>query len=144
MANLRLEKAQLMGFTNHAELSLQKTMAKSSNGVNALLNQVWEPAKAMAQEEIKDMQDLIQEEGNNFALQAWDWMHYSEVRKRKYDFDSAEFNRILKWMQSGSAFELANRLFGIKFIQKNDIPKYHPDVDTFEVLDKNGIIWEFF
>ena len=140
MANLRLEKAQLMGFTNHAELSLQKTMAKSSNGVNALLNQVWEPAKAMAQEEIKDMQDLIQEEGNNFALQAWDWMHYSEkVRKRKYDFDSAEVQPYLEMDAiRDSAFELASRLFGIKFIQKNDIPKYHPDVDTFEVLDKNG------
>ena len=140
MANLRLEKAQLMGFTNHAELSLQKTMAKSSNGVNALLNQVWEPAKAMAQQEIDDMQELIQEEGNNFALRAWDWMHYSEkVRKRKYDFDSAEVQPYLE-MDSirNSAFELANRLFGIKFVQKNDIPKYHPDVDTFEVLDKSG------
>ena len=86
------------------------------------------------------MQDLIQEEGNNFALQAWDWMHYSEkVRKRKYDFDSAEVQPYLEMDAIRiQPLELANRLFGIKFIQKNDIPKYHPDVDTFEVLDKNG------
>ena len=73
MYELRKQKANLLGFECHADLALQNSMAETTGNVSALLKQVWKPAKQRADEEISEMQKLIQKEGNNFKLEAWDW-----------------------------------------------------------------------
>ena len=87
MANLRLKKANLLGYKTHADFVLENTMAKNTGRLENLLKQVWEPGLARAKKEAEEMQELIQQEGANFKLAAWDWWHYSEkIRQLKYDF----------------------------------------------------------
>ncbi len=91
MADLRLERANLLGYKTHADFVLENTMAKNTGRVKNLLDQVWEPGLSRAKKEVEEMQDLIQEEGGNFELAAWDWWHYSEkIRQLKYDFSEEE------------------------------------------------------
>jgi len=141
MYSLRKEKAKLLGFDCHADLALQNSMAETTGNVSALLKQVWKPAKQRADEEISEMQKLIQKEGNNFKLEAWDWWFYSEkVRKDKYDFSEEDMKPFLSLENiRTAAFTTAERLFDIKFIKLNDYPKYHEEVDAYKVInsDKN-------
>jgi len=140
MANLRLEKAQLLGYENHAAFVLDKNMAKTPQAVYDLLNQLWTPALERAKREVKDMQKLISKEGNDFKLQPWDWWYYTEkLRKAKYDFDSEELRPYfeLENVRNG-AFAVANKLFDITFTERKDIPVYHPEVRVFEVKEADG------
>ena len=141
MYSLRKEKAKLLGFDCHADLALQNSMAETTGNVSALLKQVWKPAKQRADEEISEMQKLIQKEGNNFKLEAWDWWFYSEkVRKDKYDFSEEDMKPFLSLENiRTAAFTTAERLFDIKFVKLNDYPKYHEEVDAYKVInsDKN-------
>ena len=140
MADLRLEKANLLGYKTHADFVLENTMAKNTERVKNLLDQVWEPGLARAKKEVEEMQDLIQEEGGNFELAAWDWWHYSEkIRQLKYDFSEEEIKPYFsetKVLQG--AFDVATKLFDITFHVRFDLPKYHDVVRTFEVKNLDG------
>ncbi len=140
MANLRLRRANLLGYKSHAEYVLDEQMAKSPTNVYMLLEKVWTPAIARAKEERAEMQKLIQKEGGKFKLDLWDWWYYAEkVKKEKYNFDENEVrpyfevNNVIK-----GVFGLATKLFGITFEERNDIQKYHPDVKVFEVKEADG------
>jgi len=140
MANLRLERAKLLGYSSHAEYVLDEQMAKNPSNVYMLLQKVWTPAIKRAKVERADMQKLIKKEGNSFQLESWDWWYYAEkVKKEKYNFDENEVrpyfevNNVIK-----GVFGLATNLFGIKFEERHDIQKYHPEVKIFEVKEADG------
>ena len=140
MVNLRLKKANLLGYPTYANFVLEDQMAKNPEAVYELLNKLWDPALKVAKRERDDMQKMIYDEGNDFDLKAWDWWYYSEkVKKAKYDLDEAELRPYFELTNViKGAFDLATRLWGITFEERTDIPKYHPEVKTFEVKDRDG------
>ncbi|GAB4138258.1 MAG: M3 family metallopeptidase [Ignavibacteriales bacterium] len=137
---LRLRKANLLGYPTHANFVLDEQMAKNPDNVYELLNKLWQPALNVAKRERDEMQKLIYTEGNNFKLESWDWWYYAEkVKKEKYDLNEEEVRPYFKLENVISGvFGLATKLFGITFEERFDIPKYHPDVKTFEVKDSDG------
>ncbi len=139
-AALRADRARLLGYESHAHYILEENMAKNPAGVYDLLNQLWKPALAMAKKEAKDLQASIEEQGKDFELQPWDWWFYAEkLRKAKYDLDDEQLRPYFKLenVREG-AFAVANKLYGITFEEKTDLPKYHQDVKVFEVKDSDG------
>lgn len=137
---LRTEKANIMGYDTHAGFMLSDRMAKKPANVYDLLNQLWTPALEMAKNEAAAMQQMIEEEGNDFELQSWDWWYYAEkIRKQKYDLDDAEIRPYfeLNNVREG-AFILANKLWGLNFEEINNVPLPHPDAKSFEVTDADG------
>jgi peptidyl-dipeptidase Dcp len=139
-ASLRYKKAQLLGYKTHAHFVLENATAKTPENVFGLLNQVWPAALARAKEESADMQKLASSEGANIDIEAWDWWFYSEkIRKARYDIDAAETKPYfsLEGTLQGIFFT-AEKLWGVTFKERNDLPKYHEDVRTFEVFDKDG------
>ncbi len=140
IAALRGEKARLLGFPTWADFVLDRNMAKTPDRVYALLDQVWAPALAVAHKEAADLQAAIAADGKEFKLEAWDWRYYAEkVKRARYDFDEEALRPYLKLdnVREG-AFYVANRLYGITFTERTDIPKYNPEVRTFEVRDADG------
>lgn len=140
MAALRVERANLLGFDTHADFVLADNMAKTPQAVYDLLNKLWEPALNVAKKERDDMQQMIYDEGHDFELEGWDWWYYSEkVKKAKYDLDEEELRPYFEVTSViKGVFDLSTKLWGITFEERNDIPKYHPDVKTFEVKDRDG------
>ncbi len=141
MAELRAEKAKLLGYPNWAAYVLETQGAKNPENAIKLLTDLAPAATARAHAEAADMQSLIDAQGGGFKLQPWDWQYYAEqVRKAKYNLDESqimpyfELNNVL---QNG-VFFAANRLYGLTFKERHDIPVYHPDVRVFEVFDSNG------
>src|SRR3954468_16661818 len=141
MAELRAEKAKLLGFATWAAYALDNQGAKTPENAIKLLTDLAPPATARARAEASDMQKLIDSQKGGFKLQPWDWQYYAEqVRKAKYDLDESqimpyfELNNVL---QNG-VFYAANKLYGLTFKERHDIPVYQPDVRTFEVFDANG------
>jgi peptidyl-dipeptidase Dcp len=141
MAELRAEKAQLLGFPTWAAYVLAAQGAKTPENAIKLLTDLVPPATARARAEAADMQKLIDGQGGGFKLEPWDWQYYSEqVRKAKYDLDESqimpyfELNNVL---QNG-VFFAANKLYGLTFRERHDIPVYHPDVRVFDVFDTDG------
>ena len=140
MSDLRIQRANLLGYKTHADYVLEDTMAKNIGRVKNLLDQVWEPGIARAKKEAEEMQELIQQEGGNFKLAAWDWWHYSEkIRQLKYDFSEEEIKPYFsetKVLQG--AFDVATKLFDITFHERFDLPKYRENIRTFEVKTLEG------
>jgi peptidyl-dipeptidase Dcp len=141
LAELRAEKARLLGYPTWAAYALATQGAKTPENAIKLLTDLVPPATAKARAEAADMQKLIDDQGGGFKLQPWDWQYYSEqVRKAKYDLDESqikpyfELNSVL---QNG-VFFAANKLYGLTFKERHDIPVYHPDVRTFDVFDADG------
>ena len=138
--NLRLEKAQLLGYKNYAALAIEERMAKNPGNVYKLLNKLWEPALNTSIKEAADLQAFIIKEGKNFKLQPWDWRYYTEkVRKEKYNLDEEQIRPYfaLENVKQG-AFMVATKLYGITFTEIKDIPKYHSDNIIYEVKEKDG------
>ena len=145
IANLRVERAHLLGFESHAAYMLDDNMAKEPGAVYGLLGKLWEPALATARREAVDMQRMIDAEAAAagqapFALEAWDWWHYAEkVKKERYDLDEEMLRPYfqLEKVRDGM-FAVAGRLWGLEFVERADIPTYHPDVKAFAVKDRDG------
>ena len=140
IAALRAQRAQILGFSSHADYVLADRMAGTPEAVTNLLDQIWEPAKRKVRAEAKDLQDRIQQEGGNFELAPWDWWYYTEkVRADKYDLDAEDLKPYFPLDQvRDGAFEVAEKLYGIKFKPRDDIPVYHEDVQAYEVTDHDG------
>lgn len=140
MAALRVKKANIMGYKTHADFRLEVNMAKTPKNVYDFLNQIWEPALKMAKNERKTMQAMIDKESGKFKLASWDWWYYTEkLRKQKYALDDSLLKPYFQVDNvTQGAFYVANKLYGLKFVEKTDLPKYHKDVKVFEVLEADG------
>jgi len=137
---LRVQKAQLLGFETPAAFILDDTMAKTPKTVYDFLATVWTPAVNRAKEEAAELQKLMDAEGKGEKLEAWDWWFYAEkLRKAKYNLDEEELRPYfqLENVRQG-AFDLAGKLFGLKFQKLDSMPTYHADVEMFEVTDADG------
>ena len=140
LVSLRAEKAQMMGYKHHAELTLENRMAESTDQIYELLGQVWEPALAVARDERDARQAQMTAEGIAGELQGSDWRYYTEkVRKANFDFDEDQLRPYFEVnaVRDG-VFELSNRLWGLTFERRKDIPGWHPDQQVFEVFDEDG------
>lgn len=137
---LRMKRAHLLGYKSHADYVLERNMAKKPKNVYDLLNQLWEPALKRAKKEAKELQEIIHEEGHDFKLQPWDWWYYAEkLKKAKYAFDEETLRPYFKLENvMDGAFYVANKLYGIQFAEREDIPKYHQDAKVFEVKEADG------
>jgi peptidyl-dipeptidase Dcp len=146
LAQLRAQKAKLLGFPNYAAWTLEDQMAETPDNVMSFMGKLAPAAVARAKVEAADIQKQIDKDQAalhqpTFKLEPWDWEHYAEeVRKAKYDLDDSqikpyfELNSVL---QNG-VFYAANQLYGLTFKERKDIPVYNPDVRVFEVFDKDG------
>ncbi|PIS31089.1 MAG: peptidase M3, partial [Candidatus Marinimicrobia bacterium CG08_land_8_20_14_0_20_45_22] len=140
IAALRLQRANLLGYATHADFVLEENMAKNPEAVYNLLNQLWKPALQRAQSEAKDLQKMLAKEAKNLKLKPWDWFYYTEkLRKEKFDLDDEMLRPYfdLENVRQG-AFNVATKLYGITFTERNDIPKYHEDVKVYEVKEADG------
>ncbi len=140
IAALRVERAELFGFKNHAEYVLDVNMAKNPETVFDFLNKVWDACLPNAKAEAVELQKMIDKEGGNFKLAHWDWWYYAEkLRKEKYNLDEEMLRPYFeKNNVRNGAFEVASKLWGLKFVERFDIPKYHEDVEVFEVQNPDG------
>jgi peptidyl-dipeptidase Dcp len=141
IAKRRAERALLLGYPNHAAYQLDEQTAGSVAAVNKLLAQLGPPAVANARSEAAAMQKLASGDGSAFELASWDWAYYAEkVRKARYAFDESqlrpyyELDRVLK----DGVFFAAEKLYGLRFAERKDLPVYQPSVRVFDVFDKDG------
>jgi peptidyl-dipeptidase Dcp len=132
---LRAERARLMGYPTFAHYRLDDAMAKTPEAVQDLLERVWSPARARAMADRDALQEIARQEGGNFDLAAWDWRYYAEkLRKARCDIDAAEIAPYLELDNMiAAAFDTANRLFGLAFAERHDVPVWHKDVRVWEV-----------
>src|SRR5580704_4744342 len=141
LAQLRAQKAQLLGFPNFAAWDLQDQMAKTPDAVLKFMDALVPASTANAASEAKEIQAVIDAQGGGFQLQPWDWNFYSEqVRKAKYDLDDSQVKPYFELdnvLQKG-VFYAANQLYGLTFKERHDIPVYDPDVRVFEITDADG------
>src|SRR4051812_46236468 len=140
-AQLRAERAKLLGYDNHAAYQLEDQTAKTVPTVNKLLADLAVPAVANARREAADMQKIVDQEKGGFQIASWDWDFYSEkVRKARYQFDESEVRPYyeLNHVLTDGVFFAAGKLYGLTFKERHDLPVYHPDVRVWEVFDANG------
>lgn len=140
IANLRLEKAKLLGYASHAAYVLEESMAANPTNVYALLNKLWSPALAKAKVEAADIQKEIAAEGGSFDVAPYDWRYYAEkIRVKRFALNEEEIKPYfsLSAVREG-AFETAKKLWGISFVALTNVPTYHEEVEVYEVKDKDG------
>lgn len=140
LANLRLEKAKLLGYKNFAAYALEETMAKTPENVNRLLQQLWNPALAKATIEANDIKEMMKKDGISGDVMPYDWRYYAEkIRKQRYDLDEQEMKPYfsLENVRKG-IFDVTQKLYGLTFTELKNMPKYHEDVTVWEVKEANG------
>jgi peptidyl-dipeptidase Dcp len=140
MVRLRAERARLLGYADFVHYRLDDAMAKTPAAVRGLLDTVWTRARARAEADRDALQALVQEQGGNFPLAPWDWRYYAEkLRQRRCDIDEASIKPYLnleRMIEAG--FYTAERLFGLRFLERTDVPAWHPDVRVWQVRDGAG------
>lgn len=141
LAQLRAERAKLLGYDNWASYGLESQMAKTPQAVYDMLGSMVPAVIANTNKEAAAIQEMIKQKGGDFELQPWDWEYYAEfVRQAKFDLDENEvkqyfeFNRVLE----DGVFYTFNRLYGITFKARPDLPTYHADVKAYELFDADG------
>ena len=135
IAELRVKRSHLLGYKSYAHFVLERNMAKTPEKVAEFLGKVWTAATPVAKSEVAAQQEVIDREGGKFKLAPWDWWYYTEkIKQEKYKLNDEEIRPYFKIdnVMEGM-FYVANQLYGLEFTRRNDIPKYHPDVNTFEV-----------
>ncbi len=140
IAAIRAERAKLMGYPTHAHFIISDNMAETPERVLSFLQEVWRPALEVAIQERADMQAVMNAEGVEGKLKAWDWRHYTEkVRKERYALDQ---EALLPYFEVNAVrdgvFEIARRLYGLTFHERTDLPRWHPDQQVFEVREADG------
>ena len=138
--NLRVRKANLLGYDTYADMMMDKVMSKTVENAENLLYQIWKPAVAKAKEEIADMQAYINRHGGDFKLAAWDYYYYAEkVKKERFNISEDEvrpyfqLDNVVKGL-----FAEAGKLYGITFTPMPKAPKYNPEVNVYDVKDAAG------
>ena len=141
LAEIRARKAQLLGTADYASWSMADQMARTPEQAFAFMRRIAPAARARAEQELADIQQVVDNEGGDFQAAAWDWLYYGEqVRRAKFSIDEAQLkpyfalDRVLR----DGVFWAASQLFGIRFVERFDIPVYHPDVQVWEIFDANG------
>ncbi len=135
IANLRLARAKLLGYPHHADYVLAKNMAKNAAGVYALMDPIWEKALAAAQ---SDLAKITEMKGSK--AEPWDWSYYMEKRRQSelgLNDDEVRSYFELERVRAG-AFKLAERLYGVTIVKRDDLPTYHPEAKIFELKDGHG------
>ena len=137
---LRAEKARLLGYESFAAYRLADSMAKTPDRARELLHSVWEPAKARAAREERELQALAAASGGNHAVEPWDWRYLQEKRRvAEFDLDEGEIKPFFQLeTMIEAAFFVATKLFGVTFTPRPDVPLYHPDARAWEVKDAAG------
>ncbi len=140
IVSLRVKKAQLLGYKSYAAYIVDDNMAKTPEKVDEFLLKLWTPSSKMSAQEVVEMQKIIDREGGKFKVQPWDWWYYAEkVRKEKYDLDDSQLRPYFSLANvRDGMFMVANKLYGITFTNRTDLPVYQKDVETFEVKEANG------
>ncbi len=141
LAQLRAEKAKLLGFPNFAAWTLEDQMAKTPESVQKFIFALVPGTTAGTAKEAKEIQEEIDRQKGGFQLQPWDWNYYAEqIRKKKYDIDEAQVDQYfeLNDVLENGVFYAANQLYGLTFKERKDIPVYNPDMRVFEVFDADG------
>lgn len=140
IVSLRLEKARLLGYNTYAEYALANRMAQNPETVNRFLAQLLAASHSIALDEKKEVEEFARKDGFAEDLQRWDWAYYSnKLKQQKYALDDEMLKPYFKLenVEEG-VFGLANSLYGLDFKEVHNIPKYHKDIKTFEVYDKDG------
>jgi len=140
ITSLRVQKAHLLAYKNHASYVLADNMAKNPENVYKLCNKIWDAALPVAKKEVKELQNMIYKEGAKFKLQGWDWFYYAEkLKKAKYDLDENEISQYLPLdsVRKG-AFMVAHKLYGITFEKRDDISVANSEAQAYEVKDADG------
>ncbi|HEM8662754.1 TPA: peptidyl-dipeptidase Dcp [Klebsiella aerogenes] len=141
LAEIRARKAALLGVADYASWSMADQMAKTPSEALAFMRRIAPAARRRAEQELADIQQVIDEEGGDFQAAAWDWLYYGEqVRRAKFAIDEAQLKPYfaLERVLEDGVFWTASQLFGIRFVERFDIPLYHPDVRVWEIFDANG------
>ncbi|MGR7559360.1 peptidyl-dipeptidase Dcp [Klebsiella aerogenes] len=141
LAEIRACKAELLGVADYASWSMADQMAKTPSEALAFMRRIAPAARRRAEQELADIQQVIDEEGGDFQAAAWDWLYYGEqVRRAKFAIDEAQLKPYfaLDRVLEDGVFWTASQLFGIRFVERFDIPLYHPDVRVWEIFDANG------
>ncbi len=143
---LRAELAHLLGYKSYAAYKLADSMAKTPAAAQGLLEEVWTHGRRRAYDDREALQKLIADEGGDFALEPWDWRYYAEkLRLSRFDFDENELKPYLQLETViEAAFYTAEKLFGVSFVPRDDVPVYHPDVKVWEVLRGGRTIGVFY
>ena len=146
IAALRADLAKLMGYQSYAHFVLEERTAQTPENVYKLLNKIWPAALSKAKSEVSDMQALVDAQGADITIQPWDWWYYSDkIRVTKYSFNEEQTKPYFSLESTlKGVFYTANRLYGISLKERDDLPKYHPDVRTWEVYDKDGSLLAVF
>ncbi|MDM2843023.1 peptidyl-dipeptidase Dcp [Citrobacter sp. Cpo090] len=142
LVEIRMQQAKLLGFANYAAWKIADQMAKTPEAALTFMRAIVPAARARVLDEQAEIQNVINHEQGQFNVEAWDWAFYAEqVRREKYALDEAQLKPYfaLDTVLNEGVFWTANQLFGIKFIERFDIPVYHPDVRVWEIFDHDGV-----
>lgn len=139
-ANLRNERARLLGYKNHAAYVLEESMAKTPEKVYELLDQLWKPALSNAKMETADIQALMGKAGVSGTVKPHDWRYYTEkIRKERFELDEQELSQYFAIDQvRDGIFMVTEKLYGLKFEELHNVPKYHSDVTVWKCTEADG------
>lgn len=141
IVNLRRERAQLLGYKTFADFVLKERMAENADNVYRLFDQLLDAYMEPARKEVQEIEEIARkQEGADFQLRPWDFSYYGhKLKMERYNIDAEMLRPYLELSRvKEGVFGLATRLYGITFVENKDIPVYHPDVQAFDVLDKDG------